>query len=139
MFYAVRARGAYVCPRIRQKISENKMKLKHWTGELKKLRKVHQKEAEEWGLEDEGTDDSDADSDDEASDGEEDGDASDKKEASAAEKYVDRGVEETKGGESKEEDGQQGEQESEVSMAWPRMTIIPFSTKKPDGRLRRVS
>lgn len=44
-----------------QVIKDNTHKVKHWTGELKKLRKLHQKEAEDWGLD---NDDDEADGDD---------------------------------------------------------------------------
>lgn len=122
-----------------QKIDDNRLKLKHWTGELKRLRKLHQKEAEHWGLEDEDEDDvsddeDEADMSDEGgsdSDGaEDDADADDKSEA-AAEKVVENGVEETKGGEGHAGE-QRGEQESEVSVCWPffgQNHFVPYHTQ----------
>ena len=90
------------------------MKLQHWTGELKKLRKLHQKEAEDWGL-----DDQDSDSEDGMSDDGDDSDDGAEEGGDAAEKET--GVEESKGGEGKQqeeedEDEQPGEQASEVSV-----------------------
>lgn len=96
----------------RQKISDNKTKLKHWTGELKKLRKLHQKEAEDWGLEDQHSD-----SDSESEDHSDSDDMSDGDEADGAEGGpVEKGVEETKGGEG----DRQGEEESEVRRHGPK-------------------
>lgn len=44
------------------------MRVKHWTAELKKLIKLHKKEAEDWDLEDD-DDDNDDDDDDDDQDG----------------------------------------------------------------------
>lgn len=86
---------------VAQSIAENKTKLKHWTGELKKLRKIHKKEAEDWGLEDEdehgmGDDDDDEGSEDERGEGVTDEDRGD------------GGVEESKGGGEEEEESEVG-------------------------------
>lgn len=92
----------------RQSIAENKKTLKHWAGELKKLRKHHAKEAEDWGLDDDDDDDSGDDEDgvsgDEDGDGGGGGGVSDGGDGSGGEKdgaggadSEDMGVEETKG------------------------------------------
>lgn len=77
----------------KQKIANNKANFKYWTVELKKLRKLHKQEAEEWGLEDEEGSDIDSDSEDDDGDGMSDGENS----RGSDEEHVDMGVEETKG------------------------------------------
>ncbi|CAM9576403.1 unnamed protein product [Ectocarpus sp. 12 AP-2014] len=87
-------------------INENKTKLKHWTGELKKLRKTHKKEAEDWGLEDEDEHGVSDDDDDEGSEDE-------RGEGVTDEDRGDGGVEESKGGWDDDDDEEEEEEESE--------------------------
>ena len=45
------------CCLYNQVIKDNKHTVKHWTSELKKLRELHKKEADDWGLDDDDHDD----------------------------------------------------------------------------------